>query len=131
MNPIWSNFTGFPDQSTLNQNFDNTRIGSSDEQRATYERVAGACAKEWYKPIFDTQPKTVEEAPDGSVTIVAAGVEVVPVDLKEENPSVAKDAPKDTSSQTLTIPPMKIEQNTLLNAVLIGLGVVFVLKIID
>jgi hypothetical protein len=48
---IWSNFTGFQSQNTLNQNFSDTVIKSSEQQKATYERVAGYC-KSWYAPVF-------------------------------------------------------------------------------
>jgi hypothetical protein len=42
-----------------------------------------------------------------------------------------KENVSEPSTQALTIPPMKIEQNDLLNAALVGLGVVFVLKILE
>lgn len=119
---IWSNFTGFQDQNVLNQNFSDTVIKSSEEQKATYERVANACATDWYKPIFDNEvEKTVGDKTDVKTEVKA---EVVPIDLKNE-----LSEPKTT--EDLTIPPVKIEQNDLLNAALVGLGVVFVLKILE
>lgn len=123
--PMWSNFTGFPSQSKLNQNFSDTVIKSSQEQKATYEKVANACDN-WYAPVFSDEQKTPPETV--TTTIVGTGVvEVVPVDLKNESEVKATEQ----SSKDLTVPPIKIEQNDLLNAVLIGLGVVFVIKILD
>lgn len=123
--PMWSNFTGFPNQSTLNQNFSDTTIKSSEEQKATYEKVATYC-NNWYAPIFSDEKPTIPETI--SSTIIGTGVvEVVPVDLKSESEATK---PKE-SSKDLTIPPIKIEQSDLLNAVLIGLGVVFVIKILQ
>jgi hypothetical protein len=118
---IWSNFTGFQSQNTLNQNFSDTVIKSSEQQKATYERVAGYC-KSWYAPVFASDKVSTDS--DNSTSVgVGVGVEVVPVDLKENV--------SEPSTQALTIPPMKIEQNDLLNAALVGLGVVFVLKILE
>ena len=118
---IWSNFTGFQSQNTLNQNFSDTVIKSSEQQKATYERVAGYC-KSWYAPVFASDKDLTDN--DNSTSVgVGVGVEVVPVDLKENV--------SEPSTQALTIPPMKIEQNDLLNAALVGLGVVFVLKILE
>lgn len=119
----WSNFTGFPDQSILNQNFADTQVKSSEEQKATYEKVAHACEKPWYSPIFsnDEKPAIVSSG----IGVVVGAVEVVPVELKENKLDSKPDA------KPLTIPPIKIEQNDLLNAVLIGLGVVFVFKILQ
>jgi hypothetical protein len=118
---IWSNFTGFQSQNTLNQNFSDTVIKSSEEQKATYERVAGYC-KSWYAPVFASD-KVLADSDNSTSVGVGVGVEVVPVDLKENV--------SEPSTQALTIPPMKIEQNDLLNAALVGLGVVFVLKILE
>jgi hypothetical protein len=118
---IWSNFTVFQSQNTLNQNFSDTVIKSSEQQKATYERVAGYC-KSWYAPVFASDKVSTDS--DNSTSVgVGVGVEVVPVDLKENV--------SEPSTQALTIPPMKIEQNDLLNAALVGLGVVFVLKILE
>jgi hypothetical protein len=118
---IWSNFTGFQSQNTLNQNFSDTVIKSSEEQKATYERVAGYY-KSWYAPVFASD-KDLTDSDNSTSVGVGVGVEVVPVDLKENV--------SEPSTQALTIPPMKIEQNDLLNAALVGLGVVFVLKILE
>lgn len=117
---MWLNFTGFPGQTKLNQNFADTVIKSSEEQKATYKKVAAACDN-WYAPIFDDAPK---EPSTESVAVAAGAVEVIPIDLKSE-PAEEK------SAEALTLPPLKIEQNDLLNAVLVGLGVVFVLKILE
>ena len=121
---IWSNFTGFQDQNVLNQNFSDTVIKSSEEQKATYQKVANACSSNWYKPIFDNEKKSETNSDKTEVKPVEVKAEVVPIDLKSELPE-----PKTT--EALTIPPVKIEQNDLLNAVLVGLGVVFVLKILQ
>lgn len=121
---IWSNFTGFQDQNVLNQNFSDTQIKSSEEQKAVYEKVANAC-NPWYSPVFEEPTSDTTANP---VVAVGVGVvEVVPVDLKEEKKSDVST----TNAQALTIPPLQIEKDDLLKAVLIGLGVVFVLKIID
>lgn len=122
---IWSNFTGLQNQNVLNQNFSDTQVKSSEEQKAIYEKVANAC-NPWYSPVFEEAnsdtPKTVD------ATVVGVGVvEVVPVDLKEEK----KTDVSTTNAQALTIPPLQLEKDDLLKAVLIGLGVVFVLKIIE
>ena len=124
---IWSNFTGFQNQNVLNQNFSDTVIKSSEEQKATYERVAGYC-KSWYAPVFASDKVSTNSDSDNTSVGVGVGVEVVPVDLKE---NVSEPKVSESTTQALTIPPMKIEQNDLLNAALVGLGVVFVLKILE
>lgn len=122
---MWLNFTGFPSQSKLNQNFSDTVIKSASEQKATYEKVATACDS-WYAPIFDDVP---QEPATTEVAIATGTVEVVPIELKsEEKPAEPATA---NTAQALTIPPIKIKQNDLLNAVLVGLGVVFVIKILE
>lgn len=122
MNTRWLNFTGFPDQTILNQNFSDTQIKSSEEQKATYEKVASACDS-WYAPAFADEVKP-------ELAVAAGAIEVIPVDLKDS--SETTDATTNsTDSKSLTIPPIKVEHNDLLNAILVGLGVVFVLKIID
>lgn len=121
MNTTWLNFTGFPQQNVLNQNFKDTTIKSAEEQKQTYYRISNYC-RDWFTPVFsdDVVP---QEAP-------AASVEVVSVELKEtvkegEQPS------KTTDSKFLTVPPIKIEESTLLNALLIGLGAALVVKIVS
>jgi hypothetical protein len=122
---IWSNFTGFQEQNVLNQNFSDTQVKSSEEQKAIYEKVANAC-NPWYSPVFEEANSDTPTPTDA--TIVGVGVvEVVPVDLKEEK----KTDVSTTNAQALTIPPIQLEKDDVLKAVLIGLGVVFVLKIIE
>ncbi|MBM3201307.1 MAG: hypothetical protein FJZ56_02740 [Chlamydiae bacterium] len=129
MQSTWLNFTGFPNQTVLNQNFQDTIIKSSQEQKDTYFRVATAC-QDWYTPVFSNDvviPPKSASVPE---------VPVVSIELKEvkrEEPkssATASSAPAENSPQGLTMPPIKIEERTLLNALLIGLGAALVVKIL-
>lgn len=121
MNQAWLNFTGFPQQNVLNQNFKDTTIKSADEQKETYFRISNYC-RDWFAPpVFSND---VVPAPQAS-----ANVEVISVELKEAVKEGKADTP--TDSKALTIPPVKIEESTLLNALLIGLGAALVVKIIS
>jgi hypothetical protein len=116
----WLNFTGFPQQNVLNQNFSDTTIKSSEEQKETYFRIANYC-KEWHTPVFSND---VVKFPESQVPIVAVELKEV---IKETSPT--KSESPDTSKE-LTLPPIKIEENTLINALLIGLGAALVYKIL-
>lgn len=128
MRTTWLNFTGFPDQTVLNQNFQDTTIKSSQEQKDTYFRVATAC-QDWYTPVFSndvvTPPKS---APTPEVPVVS--IELKEVKREEPKASVTT-SPAENSAQALTMPPIKIEERTLLNALLIGLGAALVVKILS
>ena len=122
MNTTWLNFTGFPKQNTLNQNFKDTTIKSAEEQKETYYRISNYC-RDWFTPVFSNDVARFPEAP-------TANVEVISVELKETVKEGKAEAPT-TDSKALTIPPVKIEESTLLNALLIGLGAALVVKIIS
>ena len=129
MQKTWLNFTGFPDQNVLNQNFEDTTIKSAQEQKETYFRIATAC-KDWYTPVFSND---VEQFPKPAPT---PDVPVVSIELKEvkrEQPQSATTTPTlaEDSAKALTMPPIKIEERTLLNALLIGLGAALVVKILS
>jgi len=116
-------FTGYQWQTVLNQNFANdsrqsiqTQIDSlftlANQKRCN--NVPDFADESKYLPVKEVSPKEKVEAI----------VSIVPVDLKESKEL--------NTAKQLTQPPIQqTKQDDLLNAVLLGLGIVVVLKILS
>lgn len=110
-------FADFPAQRHLNQNFTDSVVKNGKELLFT---LANKCRGS-YEPIFSNETKCFDvktpETTTSSSGGVSGGVSIVSVDLK--------------SSKDLTEPPKKEQDKTILNAILIGLGVALAVKIIS
>lgn len=115
-------FTGFQWQNAFNDNFTNDSRKSVQEQIDFVFGLANNCRandvpefadEKQYLPVKEVSP----------LSKVEAIVSIQPVELKSEQEL--------KSSKELTEPPKQTKQDELLNAVLIGLGVVVVLKILS
>jgi hypothetical protein len=115
-------FTGFQWQNQFNQNFADESRKSIQQQidslftlanQHRCDNVPEFADESKYLPVKEVSPKEKVEAI----------VSIVPVDLKESELATAK---------PLTQPPIQqTKQDDLLNAVLLGLGIVVVLKILS
>lgn len=104
-------FVGFPAQNPLGKNFYNDANKTVEEQRQMLFTLANS-HRGCYTPIFANQTKCL---PVTTTTEPAATV-AIPVPI---------------SAKALTEPPQKKEENVLLNAVLVGLGIVVFVKLIS
>ena len=115
-------FTGFQWQHAFNDNFANDSRKSVQEQIDFVFGLANNCRGN-NVPEFSNEKKYLPVKELSPVTQVEAIVSVQPVELKSEQDL--------KSSKELTEPPKQTKQDDLLNAILIGLGVVVVLKILS
>ena len=114
-------FAGFNWQNQFNDNFADDRVKTVQQQVDYIFNIANNCRGEDYKPLFTNDKEVLPVQEITPKEKVEAVVTIVPV--KEEELK---------STKALTEPPkQQAKQDELLNAVLIGLGVIVVLKILS
>ena len=106
--------------------FVDTPVKTAAQQEDYVKSLANKC-RSWYEPVFADQSKYLK-VDNPTTPATEKNVEVVKIDLKEE-------PVKTTDVKALTQPPqqttIKSQEDVLLNAVLLGLGVFVFLKIVD
>lgn len=125
---VFKGFAGFPAQNPFNNNFLNDSRRTVQEQINYLFGIANSCRKD-YKPVWSGETKYLP-IKDDSGNVVKSINPVMPTESVVTIIPVSESEFK--SKIELTEPPkQQTNQDDLLNAVLIGLGAIVVLKILS